>query len=235
MEGRQFCGVVHRGLSCPQWVRGAWDCRCWPVRWISGGRRPLLILFHGVLVLAGRPLPPTAPRSGLPTAALRGLLAGGAGQQDGHLFGIFGGLARDLFGGAACHPIDHPPGYHTAPRGPHSAMSLSQDFLGPSTRRDRASPGRRDGRQLVVWACARLGRGLAPARGVGFAPGLAGGRCDEGVLHRAQRNEGVLHRAQGDEGVLRLSLMRATPGWQAGPGRGPCGPVLCAGTGCCPS
>jgi hypothetical protein len=124
------------------------------------------VLLHGVLrprrpgvlpdglplrtgLVAGRGCPRTGFASGGSSPhllCLRRLLAGGAGLQDGS------GLATACFGkdsvrGAACHPVDLPPGYHTASRGPPRQCRFGEDFSGPLTRRDRATPGRRDGRQ----------------------------------------------------------------------------------------
>jgi hypothetical protein len=121
------------------------------------------------------PLPAPAPRPSLPRrlrfrlpacpslSPLRLLPSGfpsrGGPRRTGRSPGWLTGWQTGFFGKgrSACHPVDLPPGYHTASRGPAVAASPSEDFLGPLTRCDRASPGRRDGRHTsgVLWACAR--------------------------------------------------------------------------------
>jgi hypothetical protein len=85
-----------------------------------------------------------------PRVSLRGVLAGRAGLWDGR--GSVGGwVGRDSVGWFACHPVDLPPGYHTASRGPGPLVQVvASGFRDPLTRCDRASPGRRDGRQQSV-------------------------------------------------------------------------------------
>jgi hypothetical protein len=117
-------------------------------------------------------------------------------------------FGRDSVRWAACHPVDLTSCYHTAPRGPHRwswprLCGFGHGVLrasAPLARRDRAAPGRRDGRQHS--GCC----GLAPIFCVRRPLGV-----DEGVLRQRGHNEGVLHQRGLDEGVLhQASAPRAT-------------------------
>jgi hypothetical protein len=114
------------------------------------------------------------------------------------------GLCRLRFSrvGAACHPIDLPPGYHTASRAHRVGNGVV--VHGPLTRCDRASPGRRDGRQAEL---------------CGLAPGLLSGRSSAVVARFA----GLALRARpwpgcAGAGLGLLCCARFAGGWRFAPG-----------------
>jgi hypothetical protein len=116
---------------------------------------------------AGRVLPPAglSPTASPPAAPRRRRWSTGWPS-----FGIFGGLAGSLLGGAACRPGDLTACYHTAPRGPRRRFWLRLPGLRPRGGFCMGPPCRgviglrqvdgMAGRQPVLWARARL-RGLA--------------------------------------------------------------------------
>jgi hypothetical protein len=88
-------------------------------------------------------------------ACLRRFLAGrgfasGGSSPEGQVSGMAWGLASSvLWQGSVCLPSRRPPsGLSHRVKGPtFGDVALARISLGPLTRRDRATPGRRDGRQ----------------------------------------------------------------------------------------